>query len=119
MKIKIAGPGWGMAELGPEYSCVPLEDALDQICEAEEKTYITPWQEITEDQYSYWLKVLPPRKWKTVGGVNLFQLSEFTISDITRHCAAVQTETGTKYFTAERRVSDSYETLAAEIKEIL
>ena len=104
-----------LAILGPEFACIPIDDAVDQCQAAQDEQYIGPWEEITEENWDYWLEVLPPQKWKTVNGVNLFQLSELTCGIITRHCARV----GDRCFTAQRKVTDSYEKLAQEIKEIL
>lgn len=92
--------------------CVSWDDALKQIHQREEELFITPWKEITEKEYDEMLNVLPPHKWKTVDGVNIFQMSEFTISDITSHYVYFHG----KYYTAGRRISTTYETIAQEIK---
>ena len=103
-----------LKELGPTFSCIPLEDALDQIYKAETLTFIEPWKEITEKDYDYYLEVLPPEKWLTVDGVSIFRIMERTIGNITRHCAKYKN----RYFTAERRTTDSYEDMAKDIKDI-
>jgi len=103
-----------LSELGDGFVCVPLEDAIEQINVAQEKTYIKPWEEISEEQWGYWLGVLPPLNWKTVDGVNIFQLSEFMIDNITLHCARYDG----RFFSAYRRTSNSYEVLAKEIKQL-
>ena len=102
-----------LEHLGPGFVCIPLESALDQIHEVQETTYIKPWKEITEDQYHYALEVLPPEKWQTVDGVNIFRMSEYTIGNITAHYAFYNK----RYFTADRRTSDKYDKLAAEVKQ--
>jgi len=104
-----------LEKLGPDFSCVPLDEALDKIHEVEEKTYIELWEEIKEEDYTYWLEVLPPEKWKTVKGVNIFRMSEYIISNITRHCATVND----RYFTALRRTSEQYSHLADEIMTLV
>ena len=102
-------------ELGPDFVCIPLDDAVEQIRIAEEAIYIKPWKEITYDEWDRWLNCLPPQKWQTVNGVNLFQISEHMTSNITLHCARV----GDRYFSAYRRTSDSYEKLADEVGQLL
>ena len=97
--------------LGPDFVCIPLETALDQIHEVQEKTYIKSWEEITENDWDYALGVLPPEKWKTVGGVNIFRMSEYMIGNITAHYASYDN----RYFMAYRRSSDSYEILSTEV----
>ena len=108
-----------LKELGENFSCIPLNAALDQIFEAENDCFIKPWQEISEKDYDYHLEVLPPQKWLTVDGVNIFRMIEGTIGNITLHCASVNTPGGHKFFKAERRTTDSYKDMAKEIKELV
>ena len=103
-----------MTELGTGFVCIPLEDALDQINQAEDNTYIKPWKEITEDEYYYQLEVLPPQKWRKVDDMNIFRMSEYMTGNITLHCANYNG----KYYSACRRTSDNYATLAAEVKAV-
>ena len=105
-------PAEYLKELGPEFMCIPLEDAIKQITEAEEKTYIKPWEEITEEQYDYWLNVLPPQKWLTVGGVSIFRMIEFQISNITLHVAKYEG----RYFSAHRRTTTEYDVMAEGVR---
>lgn len=56
----------------PGSACVPFDEALEQIAKAEQSAYIKPWTEITEEQWMDALEVLPPQKWQTVDGVELF-----------------------------------------------
>ena len=101
--------------LGPGFVCIPFDDAIDQIKQVQDELYIKPWQEISVDQWNYQLEVLPPRNWRTVNGVNFFQMSEFMTSNITLHCARIDD----RCFSAYRRTSANYEALANEIKTIL
>lgn len=101
-------------ELGPGFACLPLNQAIELIEQAKEKKYIKPWKEIDIDRWEYWLEVLPPAKWMTVDGVNLFQISEHMTGNITLHCARI----GRRCFEAYRKISDNYEILAAEIKAL-
>ena len=105
--------------LGSGFVCIPLEDALEQIHDVLEETYIKPWIEIDEDAWDYALEVLPPEKWQTVDGVNLFRMSERQIADISAHYAAVDIGHDNRYFMAYRRTNQKYTDLASEIKEIL
>ena len=99
-------------ELGPGYVCLPIDETIELIEQAEEEKYIKPWEEITADQWEYWLTVLPPEKWQAIGYVDIFRLCEYQTGNITRHCAHYNN----KYFTANRRTSNSYKALAEEIK---
>ena len=101
--------------LGPDFVCIPLEDALDQIHEAQSNMYIKPWQEITENDFEYALGVLPPEKWQTVNGVNIFRMSEYTIGNITAHYAVFDN----RYFTAHRHTYQKYDKMSKEIRELI
>ncbi len=101
--------------LGPDFVCISLDDAVNQIHEVHEKIYIKPWQEITEDEWTDALEVLPPMRWQTVNGVNFFQCSERMTSNITATYATVNN----KYFMTYRRTSQPYNDLSKEIGEII
>lgn len=94
--------------------CLPFDEVLSRIKTTEECVYIKPWSEITEDQYMDALECLPPQKWQTVDGVNLFRMSEYTTGSITAHYARFNS----KFFTANRRTSDAYDKLAFEVKAV-
>ena len=97
--------------LGPGYAILPFSQARKLIEKAEEKKYIAPWEEITEEEWDYWLGVLPPEKWKRLDEFEIFRISERMDSDITRHCVHHKG----RYFTAFRRVSTDYKALAKEV----
>lgn len=99
----------------PGMLCIAFDEAMKRMDEAQEKIYIKPWQEITEEQWLDNLEVLPPEKWKTVNGVELFRMSEYTTGNITAHYARL----GDRYFSASRRTTDNYETLAQEINALV
>ena len=101
--------------LGLGYKCLPIDNAIEEITQIENDVLIKPWEEITLDQWDYWLEVLPPEKWTTVNGVNLFGLTEYYKGTITRHCARVDN----RCFSALRRITTGYMILAEEIKRIL
>ena len=98
-------------ELGIGYCILPFDKAIELIEAEQEKRYINPWTEIKEDDWYENLGVLPPEKWQTVNGVNMFRICEYLTGNITAHYARV----GKRYFTANRRTLNSYETLADEV----
>lgn len=97
--------------LGPDFTCIPLEDALDKIAIAQELAFIKPWFKISKKVWMLALEVLPPMRWAHVQGIEFFQCSEMTIGNITATYARI----GNKFFTADRRTSDDYSYLAGEI----
>jgi len=98
----------------PGTVAISFDEALERIAKAEDAAYIKPWTEISADAWMEALEVLPPQKWQTVDGVELFRMSEYTTGNITAHYA----RTGDRHFCANRRTSDAYEKLAAEIREL-
>lgn len=95
----------------PEYRIIPQSEAMPQIEAAAEAKFVTPWKEITQERWDEMLEVLPPQKWKTVRGVEIFQMSERTFGNITGHFARV----GDRCFERECRMTVAYETLADEV----
>lgn len=88
-------------------------DAVNNYMRAvQDNEIITPWSEITEDDYDEMLNVLPPEKWQTVDGVNIFRMCEYYTDNITQHYAALFG----KYFTRKCRTTTPYAVLAAEVK---
>ncbi len=102
-------------ELGSGFVCIPYDQAEKLITQAENEKYLNkPWKEIDEDMWDYWLGVLPPEKWGTVDGVNIFRICERLIGNITKHCARYDG----RFFQADRRTTESYNFMAAQIKII-
>ncbi len=99
--------------LGQGFVCTTFKDALRQIDNALNAEYHKPWQEITEDDYTYALEVLPPEQWRTVEGVNIFRMPEYLIANVTAHYAIHNN----RYFMADRRTSCNYSDLAKEVKD--
>ena len=118
-------PGKGMGEnltvaeylatLPDGYAVWDLETASDKIDQVQAAQYIGPWEEITKKEYWNFLEMFPPEKWLTAGGVNIFRLMEYTAGNITQHFAKI----AGRYFQANRRTTDSYETMADEIKQMI
>jgi hypothetical protein len=73
--------------------------------------YIGPWVEITEEEYTEKLNCLPPEKWRTVLGVNIFRMCEYLTENVTDHYARLNG----RFFEAGRRTSTPYEEIAAEV----
>jgi hypothetical protein len=105
---------------GPGFVCIPFDDALKQIDAACDAQYIGAWEKIPEKKWDYALNVLPPEKWMTVKGINIFRMCEKLTGNITAHYARAKLTDGRElFFTANRRTSDSYDTLAMEIAGLL
>ena len=95
----------------PEFKLITW-DELAPILKAFDDELLTPWQEITDQLWDDALNVLPPEKWETVDGVNIFRMMEYYTGNITAHYA----RTGGRYFTTLRRTSTPYAEIAAEVR---
>lgn len=95
----------------PAFEILTYEEMEPMIAAAEEARYIHPWKEITAERWHEMLNILPPQKWQTVAGVELFRMMEYTTGNITAHFARVNG----RHFTGERRSTADYRTLAAEV----
>ena len=69
--------------------------------------------EISEARYHEMLGCLPPEKWETVDGVNIFRLCEYTSGNYTRHFMRYQN----RFFETTTHTGLPYEVLAKETKE--
>jgi hypothetical protein len=98
----------------PGLVCLSFDEAMERITKAEEETYIKPWSEITEEEWTDALEVLPPQGRRTVEGVEIFRMSEYTTNDITLYYAACHE----RYFCAHRRIWEPYSKIAGEIKQL-
>lgn len=88
-----------------------IDEALDKITKAQEQRYCTGWEEVDQETYDEALEILPPQKWQTVRGVNIFRMCEYTCSNITRHYAALNG----RYFRAELPTTTPYSEIAAQV----
>jgi hypothetical protein len=95
----------------PAFQIMPLEEAMPLMEEAQRAKYCSDWQEITEEEWYENLEVLPPEKWETVSGVNIFRLREYCIGNITAHFAKLDG----KFFTRNCLTSETYEELAEQV----
>jgi hypothetical protein len=95
----------------PAFQIMPLEDAMPLMEEAQKAKYCSDWQEITEDEWYENLEVLPPEKWETVRGVNIFRMCEYLTGNITAHFAKLHG----KFFTRNCATSETYEELSEQV----
>lgn len=97
----------------PEFQIMEWDAVAPLIEAAQNAAYVDPdWTEITFEQYEEMLNVLPPCRWETCNGVNLFYISEAMASNIHGHYARY----AGRYFTRQCRTSIPYSTLAAEVR---
>ena len=100
---------------GQGLEVMPYETAAPMIDAAQVARYCKPWREITEKEWWTNLEVLPPEKWRTVRGVEIFRMSEYLSGNITGHFARL----GERYFSANRDARTEYSDMAAEIADIV
>jgi len=96
----------------PGFCLMPIDEAIQQINKAEDEKIIGEWKEITEEEWMDALGCLPPEKWETVDGVNIFRMCEYRTGNITAHYARYKG----RFYTASRRTSVPYADMAKEIK---
>lgn len=102
------------AKAGQGFEVMPYEIAAPMIESAQIAEYCKPWREITEEQWWDALEVLPPEKWKTANGVEIFRMSEYTSGTVTEHYARL----GDRYFSANRDIRADYAGIAGEIASL-
>jgi hypothetical protein len=95
----------------PAFEIMPLEDAIPLMEDAQKAKYCSDWKEITEDEWYENLEVLPPEKWETVRGVNIFRMCEYLTGNITAHFAKLNG----KFFTRNCSTRETYEELAEQV----
>ena len=98
----------------PAFKIMPLEEAMPLMEEAEKAKYCCDWKEVTEEDWCYSLEVLPPEKWETVRGVDIFRMCEYLTGNITAHFAKLRG----KFFTRNCSTSETYEELSDQIRAI-
>ena len=91
--------------------CLPIQEIDILIKEAEDKKYLKNWTEIKEEEFEYYLEVLPPKNWKTYNknNIEIFHMSEYMTGSITRYCIRERE----KYYSTYRR-EDSNENILKE-----
>jgi hypothetical protein len=99
---------------GQGLEVMPYEMAAPMIDAAQVARHCKPWREITEKEWWENLEVLPPEKWQTLQGVEIFRMSEYLSGNITGHFAKI----GSRYFSANRDTRTEYNEIAAEIADL-
>jgi hypothetical protein len=97
----------------PDFEILPIDEAMTLVDAAQRAKYLRDWAEITEEEWRDALEVLPPEKWRTVAGVEIFRMSEYLTGNITAHYARL----GESHFVANRCANMSYEDIAAEVSK--
>jgi hypothetical protein len=95
----------------PEYQIMKFDDAMPLIEASQKARYCGDWKEITEENWYENLEVLPPEKWETVRGVNIFRMCEYLTGSITAHFAKLNG----KFFTRNCSTRETYEELAEQV----
>lgn len=93
------------------FQIMPLNDALPMLEEAEKSKYCEEWREIPEGAWWASLEALPPEKWQTVRGVEIFRMREYLTGNITAHYARLRG----KFFSRNCLTSETYEDLAEQV----
>lgn len=99
---------------GGGFIACTLDYACEEIDRINDERYIKPFQEITEQIYHEMIECLPPDKWQTIDGVNIFRMSEYMTGNITGHYVNYEG----KYYMANRRTTTAYADIVKEIKAI-
>jgi hypothetical protein len=84
------------------------DDQLDALVKTYVDGLVTDPRQITEEEWWDALNVLPPCRWRTVGGVELFHISERVTHDLVSWYARV----GDRYVTFNDRAGANMERLA-------
>lgn len=98
----------------PEYEILPFDEAMPLIQAAQENKYCDNWTEITKEQWDDALNVMPPEKWRTEQGVEIFRMCEYLTGDITCHYARLDN----RYFASNQRTSTPYDIIAKEVATV-
>jgi len=86
-----------------------FDDALKSIDALQTARFVKPVSEVSEEDFTYALEVLPPSDWKSWLGVESFKMIERTCGSITQIFARC----GDRYFT----LADRYSLPASEIAD--
>lgn len=95
----------------PEFVCIDFDDAMERIRAIQDKS-LGILEEITPDKFDDAMNVLPPEKWETVDGVEIFRMMEYTSGTITRHYMRHKRQ----YFAADYRISTDYQEIARAVR---
>jgi hypothetical protein len=100
----------------PEFQLMTYEEAAALMSVAQDSKYkVGEYSEIKEELYDEMLNILPPCKWQTVNGVNIFYMSEMMTDNITNFFC----RSGGKFFCGYDRTSTPYAKIAEKVKKLL
>ena len=102
-------------ESGEDLVLLTWEELLPRIEAALERLYTGRWHEIGLETWDDMLGVLPPEKWETWDGVNIFRMAEYMEFDYTGHYAKYKG----RCFAATRRAGENFKAIAAEIRSLI
>jgi len=91
---------------------MPIEKAMVLINYNLKLKYNDKWKRITKEKYFEMLEILPPVKWNTINGVEMFAMSEYMESTYTEHYAIYKN----KYYCAIRDITKDRMNLIEELK---
>jgi hypothetical protein len=94
------------------YVVVAEKEGSEILHDNDEALYIKDWKEISESSYWRALEELPPLRHRSVQKIEFFFCSEAYANNI-HSCYC---NIGKKYYTANRRVTTSYEDMLIELK---
>ncbi len=100
---------------GQTVELMPRERAIALQMAHADKAYCHPPKEIDEEEYIRCRECLPPEKWETVDGVNIFRMCEYMTQNITAHYGRVNN--AKRYFTARYRTSVPYTKIALDFRK--
>lgn len=105
--------GMTVAEYAAERGPVRVigDEELNSLIEECTVSLVTDPTEETEEQFWYALEVLPPCRWRTVRGIEMFHISERITLDLVSWHARI----GGRYFTFNDRAGANMDDLAAKV----
>lgn len=92
---------------------IATSEEIDTLFQTYTETLISDFEEITEEKFYYMLECLPPCRWHTHKGVELFYISEAYTSNLHSFGAKLNG----KYYSATRRNNEPSESLAEAVNK--
>lgn len=112
--------GWQTVEQYIEGKDIKVvsEEEFDKMLVDFYNSMVTPWQQIDEETYDYYLEVLPPFRWHNLDKkVNIFFLSEGLDGSLHHAYIVYKNDGETKFYESIRRITDSSEKLLKDFYE--
>lgn len=95
----------------PGAQLLTYEEIEPMISAAEVAAYVAPVEETTRAKFWEMLEILPPMRWTTVRGVEMFRICEATCGNI----RAIYARLGNRYFYCSDRDTVSNEEIAERV----